>query len=235
MSRIQPPTRSTTIPLETPPLFRIGFWAGIVIGIAIVVRRVLALSRPVTPDSPPNLAKLDAWFQTHAVLTYLHIFTALAFLLLLPLIFWNRTQSWIAIRRAYYGMGAALAVTAYAMSAYSVGGWLERTAVLFFNSLFLVELGVSFYAWKTASVSEERQWTLRSAAVVLGISTTRPVMGVFFATSRLTHWTPQQFFGPAFWIGFAINVVVMEIWLRTSRSASRDRNMKQALPPLTLK
>jgi hypothetical protein len=56
---------------------------------------------------------------------------------------------------------------------------------------------------------------LRSIAVLLGIATTRPVMGVFFATSRVTHLTPQQFFGIAFWIGFSINTLVMELWLRT--------------------
>jgi Predicted membrane protein (DUF2306) len=105
-------------------------------------------------------------------------------------------------------------LTAYAMSAYSVGGWVERAAVLFFNTFFLVSLALSFRAWKNGMVVQERCWTLRSAAIVLGIATTRPVMGVFFATSRLTHWTPRQFFGPAFWIGFAINVIVMELWLR---------------------
>jgi uncharacterized membrane protein YsdA (DUF1294 family) len=39
-------------------------------------------------------------------------------------------------------------------------------------------------------------------------------MGVFFATSTLTHMTPQQFFGIAFWIGFSINTIVIEFWLR---------------------
>ena len=39
-------------------------------------------------------------------------------------------------------------------------------------------------------------------------------MGVFFATSRLTHWQPSQFFGYAFWIGFSINVLVFEIYVR---------------------
>jgi hypothetical protein len=39
-------------------------------------------------------------------------------------------------------------------------------------------------------------------------------MGVFFATSRLTHWQPSQFFGVAFWIGFSINVVLVEAYLR---------------------
>ena len=55
-------------------------------------------------------------------------------------------------------------------------------------------------------------------AILLGIATTRPVMGVFFATSRLTHLEPSQFFGIAFWIGFSINTLLFEFWFR-----SRDR------------
>ena len=39
-------------------------------------------------------------------------------------------------------------------------------------------------------------------------------MGVFFATSRLTHLQPAQFFGIAFWIGFTINTIAIELWLR---------------------
>ena len=61
---------------------------------------------------------------------------------------------------------------------------------------------------------------LRAIAILLGIATTRPVMGVFFATSRLTHLTPQQFFGIAFWIGFSLNTIVMELWLRTRARAA---------------
>jgi hypothetical protein len=55
--------------------------------------------------------------------------------------------------------------------------------------------------------------------VLLGIATTRPVMGVFFATSRLTHLEPAHFFGVAFWIGFSVNTVLVEVWLR-SRSGT---------------
>jgi hypothetical protein len=46
--------------------------------------------------------------------------------------------------------------------------------------------------------AQNLRWTLRATAVLLGITTTRPVMGVFFATARLTHLTPHQFFGIAF-------------------------------------
>jgi hypothetical protein len=31
----------------------------------------------------------------------------------------------------------------------------------------------------------------------------------------LTHLTPQQFFGTAFWLGFSINYVFAEAWLNT--------------------
>jgi hypothetical protein len=54
---------------------------------------------------------------------------------------------------------------------------------------------------------------------LLGIATTRPVMGVFFATSGRTHLGPNQFFGMAFWIGFSINAVVTELWLHSRRRA----------------
>jgi hypothetical protein len=194
-------------------MLRFGFWLSIVVGVAIVVRRFSALQRSAASGAPPEMARLDTWFQTHSVLTYAHILFALVFLVLLPLIFWRATQLSTVVRGAFYGVGALVGFTAYAMSAYSVGGWVERSAVLFFNSWFLITLGVSLYAWKAGLAARERRWTLRSASTCLGIATTRPVMGVFFATSRLTHWTPQQFFGPAFWIGFSINVIVMELWL----------------------
>jgi len=204
---------SSAVPFKTPTALRAGFWICIAIGVVIVVRRVAALRGSGPSGGPPELARLDTWFQTHAVLTYAHILTALVFLILIPLIFWHRTRQVSRIRGAYYGVGALVAITAYAMSAYSVGGWVERAAVLSFNTLFLVALGKGFAAWRAGMVAKERRWTLRSTATVLGIATTRPVMGLFFATSRLTHWTPQQFFGPAFWIGFTINVSVMELWL----------------------
>ena len=220
MSRLQTKANGSATTPETPLMLRIGFWFCIAIGVAVVVRRMLALSGPAASGAPPEMARLDAWFQVHAALTYVHILTALVFLVLLPLIFWHRTRRSSFVRGAYYGVGAVVGITAYAMSAYSVGGWVERTAVLFFNTLFLITLGVSFRAWRTGMVEEERRWSLRSAATVLGIATTRPVMGVFFATSRLTHWTPQQFCGPAFWIGFSINVIVMELWLRRCSTAT---------------
>jgi hypothetical protein len=203
------------LPARFPLAFKIGFWLSIVIAVAIVLRRVLALSTPPSRNAPPQLAGLDAYFAAHATLTYVHILCALAFVLLLPLLFWRRTRNSVALGRVIFSLGILVGITAYAMSTHAVGGWLERAAVLFFNTLFLYALSRAFLYARSSDRPQQQRWMLRSVAILLGIATTRPVMGVFFATSRLTHLTPAQFFGIAFWIGFSLNTVVMELWLRT--------------------
>lgn len=201
-----------------PRGLKVGFWVCIVIAVAVVIRRVVALITPPSPNVPPQLAGLDTYFATHAVLTFVHILCALVFVLLLPLLFWSRTRRSITLERAVFLMGIIVGGTAYAMSAHAVGGWLERSAVLFFNTLFLFAL---YRAWSYrdrvpgGNRTQQQRWMLRAIAILLGIATTRPVMGVFFATSRVTHLTPSQFFGIAFWIGFGINTLVIELWLRT--------------------
>jgi hypothetical protein len=203
------------LPARFPLTFKIGFWLSIAIAVAIVLRRVFALSTPPSRNAPPQLAGLDAYFAAHAALTYIHILCALAFVLLLPLLFWRRTRNSVALGRVIFPLGILVGITAYAMSTHAVGGWLERAAVLFFNTLFLYALGRAFLYARRSDRPQQQRWMLRSVAILLGIATTRPVMGVFFATSRLTHLTPAQFFGIAFWIGFSLNTVVMELWLRT--------------------
>lgn len=212
------PAKSNGAFTRFPLPMKIGFWACMVIAVAVVIRRLVALATPPNPNAPPQLAGLDAWFSTHAALTYVHILCALAFVVLLPLLFWSRTRGSAVLERAVFVMGVVVAITAYGMSAYAVGGWLERSAVFVFDTLFLFAL---YRAWRFARAGDRLQkqrWMLRAVAVVLGIATTRPVMGVFFATARLTHLTPHQFFGIAFWIGFSFNTVVMELWLRTRGS-----------------
>jgi hypothetical protein len=199
---------------------RFGFWMSIVIAVAIVVRRVLALVFP-SPNLPPQMAALDSAFASHAVLTLAHILPALAFVLVLPFVVFTRFSDLEWPERMIFPLGGIVALTAYAMSTFSIGGWTERSAVLFFNSLFLFSLLRAYGYSRRGELALKRRWLLRAIAVLLGIATTRPVMGVFFATSRRTHLAPDQFFGIAFWIGFSINWLAFEIWIR-----SRDRQLQ---------
>src|SRR6185437_147675 len=155
----------------------------------------------------------------HAALTLAHIIPALLFVLLVPVIVFRPRRQLAWAQRIFYPLGVIVGLTAYAMSRFSVGGWTERSAVLFFDTLFVISLARAFVYRSHAE--QERRWQLRAIAILLGIATTRPVMGIFFATARLTHLVPQQFFGIAFWIGFSINVLVFELWIR---SVDRRRN-----------
>ncbi len=200
-----------------PAWMRAGFWVCIVIAVAVVLRRLVALAHP-SQSAPPQLAQLDAVFRSHAVLTLAHILPALAFVLVAPLIYLPRFSGVVWPERLLFPLGAIVGITAYSMSAYAVGGWVEISAVLFFNTLFLYSLFRARGYSRRGDDLLKRRWLTRAIAILLGIATTRPVMGVFFATSVLTHLTPQQFFGFAFWIGFSINTVAVELWLRSSKS-----------------
>lgn len=206
-----------------PGWLKAGFWLCLVIAVAVVIRRMIALSTPAAQGGPPEMGKLDAWFRSHAVLTWVHISAALLFVLLLPFMFrLNTKRASAELQKAFFVLGAITGATAYAMSRYAVGGWLERSAVLVFDTLFLVSLAKAYEMGRKGDATGQRLWMIRAVAVLLGIATTRPVMGVFFATARLTHLVPSQFFGIAFWIGFSINTVVIEFWLQSAaRSGSR--------------
>ncbi len=200
-----------------PLWLRVGFWACIVIAVAAVIRRVFALIHPAQ-SAPPQLAALDKLFASHAALTLAHILPALAFALSAPFFVFRKSNGTSWSERALFPLGLAVGITAYAMSTYSVGGWVERSAVLVFNTLFLFSLLRAYLHMRHGELGLKRKWLLRSIAILLGIAVTRPVMGVFFATSPLTGLRPQQFFGIAFWIGFSISTLLGEVWLRHTSS-----------------
>lgn len=199
--------------IPAPLWLRIGFWLCILIAVAVVVRRVIALEFP-SPSGPPQMADLDRMFASHSTLTLAHILPALVFVGILPFAILQRFSRLAWPERWLFPLGVVVGVTAYAMNAYAIGGWVERSAVLFYNSLFLFSFVRAWYYKSSGQPSLKRRWLLRAVGILLGIATTRPIMGVFFATSRLTHLNPQQFFGIAFWIGFSVNWVIVESWLR---------------------
>jgi len=163
------------------------------------------------------MAALDKVFASHAALTLAHILPALAFILVAPFFVFRKSNGTSWSERALFPLGLAVGITAYAMSTYSVGGWVERSAVLVFNTIFLFSLLRAYLHTWHGELGLKRRWLLRSIAILLGIAVTRPVMGVFFATSPLTHLQPQQFFGMAFWIGFTTSTLVGEFWLHRTR------------------
>ena len=214
----------TTVPHPTParspaetrsPLWlRTGFWICVLIGSGAVIRRIFALAAPAH-GGPPQMAVLDDAFASHAALTLAHIIPAILFVLLAPFAVFSRFARLKWPERILFPLGAVVGLTAYAMTRYSIGGWTERSAIYLFDTLFLYSLARAFAHRQRGETALKRRWLLRSIAILLGIATARPIMGIFFATSPLTHLRPEQFFGIAMWLGFSVNTLVFELWIRS--------------------
>jgi uncharacterized membrane protein YsdA (DUF1294 family) len=180
------------------------------------------------------MAEMNAAFSSHAALTMAHIVPAVIFVLLaVAVLFHVGSGKWL--QSLFFVFGAITGITAYAMNSYAIGGWTERSAVLVFDTWFLACLSFAFWFYLRGEARKQRTWTTRAVGILLGIATTRPVMGVFFATSVRTHLTPHQFFGIAFWIGFSINALVIEIWLHSRRRAQLHASERVSSDSVTIK
>ena len=194
------------------------------IGSAAAIRRMVALAVP--PQHPPTqLAGLDAVFANKRLATLTHIVPGLALLILIPFQFSRSFRKKYLLAHRWMGraamiMSLVIGVSALALLKNPVAGAMEVAAILVFDAIFLVSLAMAFWHIRKREVARHREWMIRAMSVAVGVATVRPIMAVFFATSRLTGWTPRQFFGIAFWIGFSLTYAVGEWWIRRTKSAA---------------
>ncbi len=198
---------------KTSRWMQVGFSLCLVIAAVVATRRLIILSGPIPQGTTPA-AKLDAFFASHTGLMVAHLVPALLFVLLVPAFYSRRFRGDAWIAGALYAVGAVIGLTAYVMTFHLVGGLVEAAAIVTFNSLFLYSLLRSFRWMWHRDRSLQQTWMTAAIGILLGIATMRPIMGAFFATSKLSHLQPDRFFGPAFWIGFCVNTLVVEVWLR---------------------
>jgi hypothetical protein len=119
-----------------------------VIGATAAILRMVALAHPAK-NGPPQMVELDALFGAKASLTLAHIVPALALMLLVPFQFSRRFRArhlkahrWIG--RVIMVLGLIVGVSGLALLKNPVGGAAEVTAILFFDTLFLVALAKAY-------------------------------------------------------------------------------------------
>jgi hypothetical protein len=201
------------------------FWIVLVvlctIGAAAALHRLVALGAAPSGSLSPS-AGLDLHFAGRAQLTLLHLIPSLLFVVLVPLQFVSglrqthpRLHRWTG--RLLLGCSLVIGVSALRLSADPVGGLAESGATVLFGCLFLFSAAKAWWHIRNRRMVLHREWATRMVAIALGVATTRPVMGVFFATSRLTGLTLHQFFGLAMWIGFVSTWLAGEAWIRHAR------------------
>ncbi len=208
------------------------------IGVAIVARRTLKLvpvlingfqaHKPQANANLEQLAATDDLFARYPVLTLVHILPGLVFILLTPFQFIKKMRQRNIARHRRLGRvvivsGLVTGITAFIMSLAmpSVGGVNQAAATLLFSVFFLFALSKAYLLIRNKKIILHREWMIRAYAIGLAITTIRPIVGIFFATSRLSHLTPYEFFGTAFWIGFVLHLIAAEIWINKTRSGAQ--------------
>lgn len=208
---------------KTSPLVWTAFLVLCTIAAAAAMRRIVVLIAAPGGERPTQVAEMDSAFAAREGLTLMHIVPALLFVALLPAWFSQRVRNRLTVHRrityALFILGAVVGATAIPLSLNPVGGLNEATAAILYDCLFLLSLGRAWVLFRKGDWTLHRAWMMRAIAVLLGIATTRPVMGVFFATASITHLQPQQFFGTAFWIGFTTTYIAGEAYIRTHPTA----------------
>jgi uncharacterized membrane protein len=127
--------------------------------------------------------------------------------------------------RLFVGCALIIGISALVMSftMQSIGGVNQAAATILFGTFFLFALGKAFLHIRRREVALHREWMMRAFAIGLAVATIRPIIGIFFATSRFSGLTPCQFFGTAFWIGFVLQLMAAEAWIHaTQRQSSAD-------------
>jgi len=201
------------------------------VGIAAAVRRGIVLFHPANSSTPNPAAELDAHFADHRGLTLAHVVPAVLFMILGPLQFVKNLRAkhpslhrWSG--RVFLVSAAIIGVTGLTMVARpTIGGRDEKAAILLFGSFFLMALGKGLWHAMHGEFAQHREWMIRGFGVGLAIAAIRPVMGAFFAAAVIQHNTPQpqHFFGTAFWIGFVLETIAAELWIRYTRPSASAR------------
>jgi uncharacterized membrane protein len=215
-----------------------GLWGAVIflalIGVLVAVRRIVHVVpmavggyHPCPPASNPVAAQfgaLDDLFAHYPVLTLIHIVPGLLFMILGPFQFnstiraryprWHRVNGRIFLICSLV-IGISALVMSFGMPA--IGGVNQAAATIMFGTFFLFALCKAFWHIRRREIALHREWMMRGFAVGLAVATIRPIVGIFFATSRLTGLTPHEFFGTAFWLGFVLQLMAAEAWIHATQ------------------
>ena len=112
--------------------------------------------------------------------------------------------------------GLVIGISALVMSyTMNIGGPNETAATTLYAIVFLVCLIKAYRFIRRKQVARHREWIIRAYAVGLGVATTRPIVGAFFAF--LPAYTYTSFSASRIWLGFTTTLLAGEAWIDYTR------------------
>jgi uncharacterized membrane protein len=208
---------------------KIGFGLVILlalVGIGSVVGRFVLIVRflndPATVDvhaGDPGVPFNERYY-THPYLTLLHIVPGFLFMTLGPLQFmpairnrWLRFHRWCGRIFLVASLVGVLSALAFVPMLPVFGNFSARVAVVFGATLFLISIVKGYLHIRRFEIAQHREWMIRTFAIGLGIATFRVLLPVLmlFGASFTEAWDTVV------WLGFAVNLVVAEVWINVRR------------------
>ena len=172
-------------------------------------------------EAEAEVIEFSRSFNTHPVISFLHLIPALIFLLLAPLQFSRGIRN--RYRTFHRWSGRVLLVCVLAISGSALyfgllmpfGGAGEALAVGTFGGLFLFMAARAFRAIRAGDVVRHREWMIRMFAIALGVSSARIVLPLMVAAldGRI-----RPAFAPSLWLGWLLTLAAAEWWIRRTRS-----------------
>jgi uncharacterized membrane protein len=198
---------------RTTPSWPLAVAVGVVALVGIAASATHYLREPYNPG-----------FLRYPTITALHVVLGGIYLILAPLQFVRRIRSrhlgyHRRAGRVLVAMGLVVGATALFMGLIiPFFGWGERVIIALFGTVFLVALVKGFLHARARRIALHREWMMRAFAVGLSIATQRLIF--FPAMMIVGDPTDVQFeslWVGSFVVGFALNVLVAEAWIRATR------------------
>ncbi|MEM7277205.1 MAG: DUF2306 domain-containing protein [Pseudomonadota bacterium] len=169
----------------------------------------------------------EARYIQHPVITAIHMISGMAFVLLAPLQFISRIRT--RHRKLHRLLGRVLIAAALISGVYGLvtvvvfpvyGGLAASSAGWFFGPIFLFCVMRGVWHARNKRFVPHREWMIRSFALGLGVGMQRILIGVFVASAQIPI---SESFGPSLWLGFAINLLIAELWITKTRTTPPSR------------
>jgi uncharacterized membrane protein len=193
--------------------------AGLVFIVVVYAAMRVLKDVPHLADGTQPAEDADRAYVEHPWLAYLHIAPGVLYLLGAPLQLAYRIRSRHYTLHRRLGrilLAAALLSGMFAIVfgvLFSFGGTGEAAATVVFGGWFVGCLVAAFRAVRRDDIVRHRRWMIRAFAVAIGVGTIR--IWIILLT-QLGVLELKESFAPAFWVSFALHVLVAEWWVRTT-------------------
>ncbi len=183
------------------------------------------------PPGPEWYGAQKDLYNKYSTVTFLHIVPAFALTLLVPILLNDKVRSRFPIVHRWSGrlfllLSSVIVVTAVFISfKFPFGRSGEALATLVISGTFTLCLVYAFISIRRRDIKAHQKWMIRALAAGFSPATMR----IFFATIQSTYdISAKEIFTLTMWIGFILNLVIAELWIRrkwSSRHKTPDTNI----------